>query len=34
MGISPATVSVHLANGIAALGDIIYGETAAPEEIP
>ncbi len=31
MGIGTATVSAHLASGILALADILYGETATPE---
>ncbi|HEY4124663.1 MAG TPA: sigma-70 family RNA polymerase sigma factor, partial [Rhizomicrobium sp.] len=34
MGIGTATVSAHLASGILALADILYGESAAQERKP
>ncbi len=34
MGISAAAVSVHLTNGIEALGDILYGEVTSQERKP
>ena len=34
MGISEATVSVHLANGIQTLGDLLYGEAMPGERKP